>query len=84
MVDVREPSEYQAGHIAEAKLVPLGELEARMDELPKGRPILCVCASGARSGMAARRLASAGYEVMNLRGGMSGWAIEKFPIKKGK
>lgn len=84
IVDVREPSEYQAGHIPEAKLLPLGELEARMDELPKNRQILCVCASGARSSMAAQRLARAGYTVINLRGGMMGWSQNRYPIKRGK
>lgn len=84
IVDVREPSEYHAGHIPEAKLLPLGELEARMDELPQNRQILCVCASGARSGMAAQRLARAGYTVINLRGGMISWSRECYPIKKGK
>ena len=84
IVDVREPSEYQAGHIAGAKLIPLGELEARMDELPQDRQILCVCASGARSSMATQRLARAGYTVINLRGGMMGWSQNRYPIKKGK
>ena len=83
VVDVREPSEYATGHISGAKLVPLGQLEARMDELPKDRQILCVCASGSRSSMATRRLAQAGYDVVNLRGGMMGWHAEKYPIQKG-
>ncbi len=84
VVDVREPSEYNSGHIAGAKLIPLGELEKRMGDLPKDRQILCVCASGARSSMATRMLAGAGYDVLNLRGGMMGWSMEKLPIKKGK
>jgi len=84
VVDVREPSEYATGHIAGAKLMPLGDLDARMAELPKDRQLLCVCASGARSSMATRRLSQAGYEVINLRGGMMGWNTAKLPIKKGK
>jgi rhodanese-related sulfurtransferase len=84
VVDVREPSEYTSGHISGAKLLPLGQLEARMDEVPKDRQILCVCASGSRSSMATRRLAQAGYNVVNLRGGMMGWQMEKYPVKKGK
>lgn len=84
IVDVREPSEYRTGYIPEAKLLPLGELEARMDELPKDRQILCVCASGARSAMAAHRLAKAGFDALNLRGGMMSWSQHRYPIKKGK
>ncbi|MDX2075297.1 MAG: rhodanese-like domain-containing protein [bacterium] len=83
VLDVREPSEYTSGHIAGATLVPLGQLEARMNELPKDRQIICVCASGGRSSMATQKLAKAGYDVVNLRGGMMGWQMEKYPIQKG-
>ncbi len=84
ILDVREASEFTAGHIAGATLIPLGELEARMDELPQDRTILCVCASGGRSSMATQRLARAGYTVINLRGGMMDWSQHRYPIKKGK
>lgn len=84
ILDVRERSEYNSGHIPNAKLIPLGELPKRMGELPKDRQILCVCASGARSSMATKQLADAGYNVTNLRGGMMAWGMEKFPITKGK
>jgi rhodanese-related sulfurtransferase len=79
VVDVREPEEYAQGlgHIEGALLVPLGQLEARLAELPRGKPIVTVCRSGARSARAAAMLGKAGFaEVANLRGGMLRWRAE--------
>jgi len=84
VVDVRQPDEYRNGHIAEAKLLPLGELASRMAELPKDRDLLIVCQSGARSGVACQQLAAEGYRVMNLRGGMTAWGMARYDIKRGK
>ncbi len=84
ILDVRQPDEYRAGHIAGAKLIPLNELGGRIDELPKDKQILCVCASGARSSAATGQLSSAGFDVLNMRGGMSGWQRAGYPVKTGK
>ena len=84
ILDVRQPEEFRAGHIAGAKLIPLNELGSRIEELPKEKEILCVCASGARSSAAAGQLSNAGFNVLNMRGGMSGWQRAGYPIKKGK
>ncbi|HLU65883.1 MAG TPA: MBL fold metallo-hydrolase [Kofleriaceae bacterium] len=76
VVDVREPAEYdgELGHIAGAALVPLGELRTRLDEIPRDRPVVMVCRSGARSAQATAILEAAGFErVANLRGGMIRW-----------
>ena len=83
VLDVREPSEYATGHIAGSTLIPLHQLSRRVSELPKDREIICVCASGSRSGSAARRLLSTGYNVLNLSGGMSRWQRAGLPVKKG-
>jgi rhodanese-related sulfurtransferase len=83
VLDVREPDEYHSGHIAGAKLIPLGQLNQRMKELPQDREILCVCQSGSRSGNAARQLASAGYRVINLKGGLIAWEWARLPMKMG-
>ncbi len=84
ILDVRQPDEYRAGHIAGAKLIPLNELGRRFNELPKDIEILCVCRSGSRSGTAAGQLASAGFNAINLRGGMIGWQGAGYPVKKGQ
>ncbi len=65
-------------------MIPLGELSRRMNELPKDRSILCICHSGSRSSVAARQLQAAGYQVINLQGGMSGWERARLPVKAGK
>ncbi len=82
VLDVRQPAEFQQGHIAGAKLIPLGELRKRMKELPQGREIVCVCASGNRSSAAAKVLAKDGYVVFDLQGGMLAWRRAKLPVQK--
>jgi len=83
VIDVRQPEEYQAGHIAGAKLMPLGVIVQRMKELPKDKEIVCVCASGSRSRSATKQLISAGYTVLDMSGGMLNWQRAGLPIKKG-
>ena len=83
LLDVRQPEEYRGGHIAGARLIPLGELETRLGELPKDREIACICASGSRSVAAARKLMAAGYTASSLTGGMMAWQRANLPIKTG-
>lgn len=83
VLDVRQPEEFQVSHIASAKLIPLNKLNQHLVELPKDKTILCVCRSGARSGVAVRQLQSAGYDAINLRGGMAAWQRAGLAVKKG-
>lgn len=79
IVDVREEDEFNGplGHIAGARLVPLGTLEQQADTFSKERPIVTVCRSGARSAQAVNILAKAGYtRVANLGGGMLRWRAQ--------
>ena len=80
LLDVREPDEWTAGHAPGAKHVPLGELAGRADELPKDRPIVAVCRVGGRSNKAAEALVNAGYDVVNLAGGMQAWNAAGQPV----
>jgi len=82
VVDVRQPEEYRRGHISGSKLIPLGELSSRMNELPKDKEIVLVCASGNRSRSATKRLVSEGYNAVNMNGGMMSWARSGLSIKK--
>ena len=82
VLDVRQPEEFRDGHISGSRLIPLGELNRRMKELPQEREIVCVCHSGNRRSSAARQLSAAGYNVSNLRGGMIAWARAGLPIKR--
>jgi rhodanese-related sulfurtransferase len=82
VVDVRQPEEFRTGHIISAKLIPVGELKERMNELPKDKEIVCVCASGSRSKSATKMLVSAGYNAVNMNGGMMVWSGKGFSTKK--
>jgi len=83
LLDVRQPVEYRAGHIAGARLIPLGELGRRLNEIPKDREVVCICATGHRSVPAARKLIAAGYAASSLKDGMIAWQLAKLPTKKG-
>lgn len=85
LLDVRSSEEYaHDGRIAGAHLLPLPMLAMRLAELPKDRPIVCVCRSGGRSGVAAEQLARQGFaQVINLNGGMIGWARAGLPMQRG-
>jgi rhodanese-related sulfurtransferase len=73
LVDVRERSEWTAGHAPGAIHIPYEELRERTRELPVGRPIVAYCASGVRSSLAASILEASGRDVANLRGGLTAW-----------
>jgi phage shock protein E len=70
IVDVRSPGEYSSGSYPKAKNIPLEKLAARMGELPKDKPIVLFCASGARSAQAARLLKRSGYADVLSAGGL--------------
>jgi rhodanese-related sulfurtransferase len=81
VIDVREPSEYAAGHIPNAVNVPQADLASRLVEVPRDRPVYLVCHSGSRSLRAAQFLRQMGYEqVANLRGGMAAWRAAGRPL----
>ncbi len=74
VVDVRNDDEYAAGHVTGAASLPLPEVEARMQELPKDQTIYFICQGGERSGKAADLLGAAGYDVRSVAAGTSAWA----------
>ena len=80
IVDVREPQEYQINRIAGSKLIPLGELPQRYEELDPEAAIVCQCKSGARSAKATGFLRGIGFKnVRNLAGGILGWIDQVDP-----
>jgi len=74
LLDVRTPEEFAAWSIDGAVNLPLDELADRLDEVPRDRPILTICAAGNRSRAAAEFLAQQGFEVAEVTGGMAAWA----------
>ncbi|GMK42537.1 hypothetical protein PCCS19_55970 [Paenibacillus sp. CCS19] len=75
LIDVREPDEWEDGHVAEAISIPLSQLQARVGELAAGgeEPFILMCRSGNRSSRACDYLTALGYEVVNVAGGMLNW-----------
>ena len=83
LVDVREPWEFEAGHVPGAQLIPLGELEQRVAEIPRDRSVYAICHSGQRSLAAAGYLQALGYaRVANVDGGTAAWIERGYPVDK--
>lgn len=80
LIDVRTATEFGASHIAEARNLPLGSVDAWVDELPKGE-VWLICRSGQRSGMAAKRVRASGRQAVNVEGGMMAWTG---PVVRGR
>jgi adenylyltransferase/sulfurtransferase len=80
LIDVREPFEYEIAKIEAARLIPLGELESRLTELPRSGALILQCHSGGRSEHAVRLLQEAGFQnAFNLVGGIDAWSVEIDP-----
>jgi rhodanese-related sulfurtransferase len=80
LLDVREDDEWAAGHAPGARHIPLGQLGARTAEIPQDEAVYVICRSGGRSGRAAQALAGAGWEAINVAGGMQDWAAAGRPM----
>jgi len=86
VIDVREADEFAAGHLPEAKNVPLAKLADRISEIErfKDKPVIVCCASGMRSGKACGELRKLGFaKIHNLSGGIDAWVGAGYPVKKG-
>jgi rhodanese-related sulfurtransferase len=84
LIDVSEPAEYAAGHVAGSKSVPLGQLEAS-NALPKNKalPLVVVCPTGTRAGRAVATLRKLGFEnARALAGGFAAWRAANLPVEK--
>jgi len=85
VLDVRTKGEYALGHLENSVLIPVQQLQSRLDELAgqKDDPILIYCASGNRSTVASKILIDKGFtRIFNLRYGIADWARHKYPIVK--
>ncbi len=83
LVDVRDASEWQVGHIDGAVNIPEDALPDRVDELDRDRPVVTVCRAGTRSGEAAEWLRGQGFDAQSLDGGMLSWKWAGLPITGG-
>ena len=81
LIDVRQPAEYNFARIPGSKLIPLGEILGRMDEIDPSRDTIIHCKMGGRSAQAIHVLRQAGFpgRLRNLRGGITAWSNEVDP-----
>ena len=80
LLDVREDDEWQAGHAPQALHIPLGDLAARLGELPADNPLYVVCRGGGRSSRATAYLNANGWDATNVDGGMRAWQAAGRPM----
>jgi rhodanese-related sulfurtransferase len=81
VIDVREPYEREAGHIAGSRHIALAELTAQATTVSREHPVVFYCRVGARSEMAAQAFRTAGYEAYSMRGGLVRWVQGGQPLE---
>ena len=86
VVDVRRDDEWQAGHVEGALHIPVDDVLARIDELPKDKDLLFICAQGVRSGLACEMATAMGFaseRLYNIEDGTPAWIERDFPTEYG-
>lgn len=83
LLDVRSKGERQSSMIPGSKHIPIEQLTSQLGQLSKSKVIVCQCASGHRSGIAARQLRAQGFDARSLSGGITAWKNAGFPVRKG-
>jgi len=83
VLDVRTPEEWNEFHAPDTTLIPLDELAARVNELPKDQPIVVVCRSGNRSQTGRDILLQAGFNATSMNGGLNEWRDTGYPVVSG-
>jgi rhodanese-related sulfurtransferase len=81
VIDVREPYEHEAGHVAGTRHVEVERLTAEAETIDRDRPVIFLCRVGSRSGMATQAFRASGYEAYNLRGGIVAWVEAGLPLE---
>ena len=83
LLDVREPDEWLTVRASGALHIPMGRLGMSLDRLPREQTVACICHVGVRSAAVADALANAGYDAVNVAGGMEAWEAAGLPIERG-
>ena len=82
LIDVREPFEFEEGHVPGARLVPLSSVPAVLPDLPADEPVYVICEMGARSAHAVAFLAARGIDAYNVSGGTQAWRAAGYPLER--
>jgi hydroxyacylglutathione hydrolase len=83
VLDVREPAEWMDGHMPGARHIPMRQVGERIAEIPRDRRVALTCAGGTRSSLVASLLLARGFtDLVNVWGGMNGWAQAGLPIAR--
>jgi rhodanese-related sulfurtransferase len=80
LLDVREPYEREAGHIAGSRHIPLDRLAAAAEALPRDRPVVVYCRAGVRSAYAVALLRATGHDAWSMAGGLLAWDAAQLPL----
>jgi rhodanese-related sulfurtransferase len=80
VVDVRTDAEFEAGHIAGARHIPVADLQSEANGLDREQPVILYCRSGNRSAMPADAFANSGWDAHSIEGGLLQWAEEGLPL----
>ncbi len=84
LVDIRERDEFMAVRVEGSLFIPMSQLGVRLDEIPRDRPVMLICASGSRSTSATAYLLQSGWtDVGSVAGGIDGWQRLGLPVKRG-
>jgi rhodanese-related sulfurtransferase len=84
VVDVRQPHEFEMGHIPASLLIPLHELPDRLDEVPTASDVFVICRSGSRSYVASEFLRENGIAAVNVAGGLLAWVDSGLELVAGE
>lgn len=83
VIDVRQPEEYDAGHVPGARLIPLAEVAGRLGEVPTDGEVLVICQTGGRSARATDFFRRQGIDARNVAGGTKAWVESGRPVVHG-
>ena len=81
LIDVREPYEWEAGHIAGARHLELDQLPSEAATIDRDRPVVFQCRAGVRSAMATEAFRAAGYDAWSMAGGLQRWFDDGLPLE---
>jgi rhodanese-related sulfurtransferase len=81
LIDVREPYEWDAGHVPDSTHIEMERIASRAEEVPTDRPVAFICLGGGRSGMVAGAFKARGYEAYNVAGGFRAWFEAGLPTE---